>query len=110
MDERQERVLARAVAGLRAVDGVVALVLGGSHARGAARPDSDLDLGIYYRAAASLDLAAVRAVAWELSDAPDPVVTGLHEWGGWVNGGAWLTVEGQRLDFLYRDLDQVELV
>ena len=61
MNERQERVLARAAAGLRAVDGVVALVLGGSHARGTARPDSDLDLGLYYRQAAPPDLVAVRA-------------------------------------------------
>ena len=28
------------------------------------------------------------------------------EWGGGVmNGGAWLTMEGQRVDVIYRDLD-----
>jgi hypothetical protein len=30
------------------------------------------------------------------------------EWGQLVNGGAWLTVEGQRVDLLYRDLDFVQ--
>ena len=31
------------------IDGVVAVVLGGSRARGTASPDSDIDLGIYYQ-------------------------------------------------------------
>jgi hypothetical protein len=30
------------------------------------------------------------------------------EWGRIVNGGAWLTIDGERVDLLYRDLDQVE--
>lgn len=29
-------------------------------------------------------------------------------WGPVVNGGAWLTIEGQRVDLCYRDLDEVE--
>ena len=34
---------------LVAVGGVVGVVLGGSRARGTHRPDSDYDLGLYYR-------------------------------------------------------------
>lgn len=30
------------------------------------------------------------------------------DWGRIVNGGAWLEVEGERVDLLYRDLDVVE--
>jgi hypothetical protein len=32
----------------------------------------------------------------------------LGGWGEWVNGGAWLTIDGQRLDFLYRAFDKIE--
>lgn len=33
---------------LAAINGITAVVLGGSLARGMAHPDSDIDLGIYY--------------------------------------------------------------
>jgi hypothetical protein len=41
---------------IQRVSGVTAVVLGGSRARGTARPDSDIDLGIYYHAQQPLDL------------------------------------------------------
>ena len=93
------------VAELSKVDGMVAVVLGGSWASGRQRPDSDVDLGLYYRAARPLDIEGVRKIARRYNDTPDPVVTDLGIWGQWVNGGAWLTIKGQRGDFLYRDLD-----
>jgi hypothetical protein len=93
------------VADLSAVDGIVAIVLGGSWASGRQRSDSDVDLGLCYRASRPLDIEAVRAIARRLNDTPDPVVTEIGGWGRWVNGGAWLTVNGQRVDFIYRDLD-----
>src|SRR5215813_10478485 len=31
-------------------------------------------------------------------------------WGPWVNGGAWLTIGGQRVDLIYRSLEHVERV
>jgi hypothetical protein len=95
---------------LAAIEGVVAVVLGGSYARGNQRPDSDVDLGLYYREESRFSVAAVRALAGELNDAPSPVVTDFGRWGAWVNGGAWLSVRGQRLDFIYRSLDAVERV
>lgn len=30
------------------------------------------------------------------------------EWGRIVNGGAWLTIDGTKVDLIYRDLDDVE--
>jgi hypothetical protein len=95
------------VAALRGVPGLVAICLGGSWAAGRARPDSDVDLGLYYRADEPLDISAVHAVAEEYNDTPGPVVTPLGGWGQWVNGGSWLTINGCRTDFLYRDLDLV---
>jgi hypothetical protein len=36
-----------------------------------------------------------------------PVVTGTYEWGPWVNGGAWIQTSAGKVDFLYKNLDQV---
>jgi predicted nucleotidyltransferase len=76
------------------------VALGGSRAAGRARFDSDWDFGLYYRG--SLDTDAVRRLGY-----PGTVVE-PGDWGRLVNGGAWLTVEGVRVDLLYRNLDEVE--
>jgi hypothetical protein len=104
----QRSLIEEILADLAGIDGVAAVVLGGTHARGRARPDSDIDLGILYRADRRFDVAAIRKLAGEWSDTPDPVVSGFGEWGRWVDGGAWLTVRGQRIDFLYRDIGLIE--
>jgi predicted nucleotidyltransferase len=110
LTEAQQSLLERVANGLAEVPGVVAVVLGGSHARGRARPDSDLDLGLLYRGAQPPDVAALRMLAARLNDTPDPVVSAPGEWGRFVDGGAWLTIDGQRVDFLYRDVGLVEAV
>ena len=89
--------------GLAEVPGVVGVLLGGSRARGEHRPESDWDLGVYYRG--DLDLTALRALA-----GPDVDVAGPGGWGPWVNGGAWLRVDGTAVDWILRDLDRVEQV
>ncbi|MFJ4124669.1 nucleotidyltransferase domain-containing protein [[Kitasatospora] papulosa] len=86
---------------------VEAVVLGGSRARGTHRPDSDWDLGVYYRG--TPDLTALTALASEAQGAPAEVA-GPGGWGPWVNGGAWLTVDGVAVDWILRDLDRVESV
>ncbi|WP_246157609.1 nucleotidyltransferase domain-containing protein [Catellatospora sichuanensis] len=91
---------------LLAVSGVVAVVLGGSRARGEHRPDSDTDLGLYYRG--PLDVDALRALAVQVATAHDVYRPG--DWGPWVDGGAWLTVDGRAVDWIYRDLDRVRSV
>ncbi|MEV7106045.1 nucleotidyltransferase domain-containing protein [Streptomyces atroolivaceus] len=92
---------------LARLSGIEAVVLGGSRARGTHRPDSDWDLGVYYRGAP--DLAALTAVASEIQGTPADVA-GPGGWGPWVNGGAWLTVDGVAVDWILRDLDRVETV
>ncbi|GGX54496.1 nucleotidyltransferase domain-containing protein [Streptomyces minutiscleroticus] len=111
---------------LAALPGVRAVALGGSRAQGTHRPDSDWDLSVYYRGGGGgagdgggtggtgvtrasggpggvFDPADLRAVGWPGE------VSGIGDWGGGVfNGGAWLTVEGRRVDVHYRDLDVVE--
>ena len=91
------------------VEGVVAVVLGGSRSRGTATADSDIDLGIYYDPDHRPPLDALRALAQELDDRhADDLVTAYGEWGPWINGGGWLTIDGQHVDWLYRDLARVE--
>ena len=107
MPSEKQAVLMQAVAGLRRVEGVVAVVLGGSYARGTQHPQSDIDIGIYYRESAPFSVDAIREVAKSLSADGVPVVTEFYEWGPWVNGGAWIDTPAGKLDFLYRNLDQV---
>lgn len=92
---------------LARVPGLAALVLGGSWARGTARPDSDLDLGLYYRDAAPLDLDALRKLAASFHDDGPLVLTAIGDWGEWVNGGAWLATAAGKVDLLYRSADRV---
>jgi hypothetical protein len=81
--------------------GVTAVSLGGSRGQGTNRPDSDWDFAIYYRA--HFDPQSLRDIGW-----PGEV----FEVGGWsegvFNGGAWLEVDGRRVDVHYRDLDTID--
>jgi predicted nucleotidyltransferase len=104
-----ETVMARVAERLRAVPGIVAVVLGGSRASGTHAPDSDVDIGLYYRD--PLDLDALRAAARAVDDERRPdAVTAPGGWGAWVNGGGWLRVEGIAVDLIERDLARVERV
>jgi Nucleotidyltransferase domain len=84
---------------LAEVPGVVAVALGGSRAQGTERPDSDWDFGLYYRE--TIDPEAIRGLGY-----PGDVVA-PGEWAYPMNGGAWLTVQRQKVDLLYRDIDDV---
>jgi predicted nucleotidyltransferase len=80
---------------------VEAVTLGGSRAEGTHRPDSDWDFSVYYRG--HFDPQMLRDIGWPGE------VTEVGGWGGGVfNGGAWLEVDGRRVDIHYRDLDVVE--
>ena len=84
---------------LAAIPGVVAVTLGGSRATNTAVAGSDWDFGLYYRD--RIDPADIVALGW-----PGKVFA-PGEWGRIVNGGAWLTVGGTKVDLIYRDLDEV---
>jgi len=86
---------------LAALPGVLSVSLGGSRASGSHEPTSDWDFALYYRD--RFDPDSLRALGWE------GTVSEIGGWGGGVfNGGAWLEIEGRRVDIHYRDLTVVE--
>ncbi|WP_328462282.1 nucleotidyltransferase domain-containing protein [Actinoplanes sp. NBC_00393] len=89
---------------LAAVPGVVGVVLGGSRARRTHTPESDTDLGLYYRHPLDTGRLGELAVAVGGTGAK---VTVPGDWGPWVDGGGWLRVDGDPVDWIYRDLDRV---
>ncbi len=82
---------------LAGMPGAVAVVLGGSRGESANDAHSDWDIGVYYRG--RLDTAALA----ELGEVHAP-----GRWGRIMNGGAWLTYAGEKVDVILRDLDVVE--
>jgi predicted nucleotidyltransferase len=101
-------VLTDLIQRLAEVKGIQAIVLGGSYARGLERPDSDMDMGIYYYEDQPFKIEDIRSVASALSEVDSPVVTGFYEWGAWVNGGAWVHTSVGKIDFLYRNINHVQ--
>lgn len=91
------------------IQGVQAICLGGSYARGTATANSDIDIGIYYSESYPPDIDDIRNLAKKF-DPYVTTVTDFYEWGPWVNGGAWLNTHNGKIDWLYRNLDQVKRV
>ncbi|HTR83173.1 MAG TPA: nucleotidyltransferase domain-containing protein [Reyranella sp.] len=108
--QNDDALLARLVRAFGGVPGIRAIVLGGSRARGEASVHSDYDIGLYYEADHPIDVGRLAKAAMTLPGVASSSVTAIGEWGPWINGGAWLTVEGTRVDLLYRDLGKVRSV
>lgn len=106
--QEQYPFLAEVVERLARLPGVRTVALGGSRATEDHGPDSDWDLAIYYRGDFSpeyLRRLVQQAQGWEGD------VAEIGGWGGGIfNGGAWLTVEGRRVDVHYRNLAEYDLV
>jgi len=103
------RLAERIAERLRDVQGIVAVSLGGSLARGAGKPGSDIDLGLYYDPDARPAIETLQALAGSFDDAHrEGILTDYGGWGPWIDGGGWLTVGGQRVDLLYRDLARMK--
>jgi hypothetical protein len=85
---------------LALIPGVVAVSIGGSRALGQARPESDWDFGLYYQD--NLEWERIKDLGF------NGTVVAPGAWGRLMNGGAWLMVEGQRVDILFRDVRVVE--
>jgi predicted nucleotidyltransferase len=106
LDDGALQALAERLVGM---PGELGVMLGGSRARGDHDADSDVDLGLYYRP--PLDTTALRelarSVATARSDPAEPELTEPGEWGPWVDGGGWPTIDGLPVDWIYRDIDRV---
>jgi predicted nucleotidyltransferase len=111
MNQRSPQFIHRIVDGLQLIEGIAAIALGGSRARGNHTQTSDVDLGLYYRPEHPPDLMALNHLAASLDDSHRAsLITSIGEWGKWVNGGGWLKVDGVPVDFLFRDVDQAARV
>lgn len=108
ISENKRSLLSNLINELTTIPGMQAIVLGGSYASGRETASSDIDLGLYYREASPFSLTAIKKIAEEISHNSMPTVTGFYDWGPWVNGGAWIETREGKVDFLYRNLDQVE--
>jgi len=106
--EPKRLFLAELAGQLSHISGLAAVVLGGSCANGQAHSDSDMDIGLYYYENSPFAIADIRAIAKYFSVRDTPTVTGFYEWGAWVNGGVWIDTRHGKVDFLYRNLDQVQ--
>ena len=105
------RICERVAGRLGSIDGLEAVALGGSWSRGTARADSDIDLGLAYDGSHPFSIAELAEAARELDDRHrDDLVTPLGAWGPGVNGGGWMLIDGEPVDFLYRDVNRVREV
>ena len=111
MNQESPQFINHIVSSLRSIEGITAISLGGSRARGNHTNKSDVDLGIYYNKENQPDLIALNRLAYELDDKHRVnLITAIGGWGKWINGGGWLQVQDVGVDFLYRDLAKVNRV
>jgi predicted nucleotidyltransferase len=106
-----DSLLDRLTVELARLPGVTAIVLGGSRARKTHRDASDYDLGLYFSRLRPLDTDRLAEVVKPLVDNPGAAtVTPVGEWGPWIVGGGWLSVQGRKVDLLYRNVEDVAQV
>jgi len=107
LSDDKQKLLKDITTELEQVEGVKAIVLGGSYATGTATESSDLDIGIYYYENNPFDIEKVNIIANKFAVNDQPTVTGFYEWGAWVNGGAWINTAIGEVDFIYKNIDQI---
>ena len=109
LPKHKQNLLDNVINELKQIAGIKAIVLGGSYATGTATDSSDLDIGIYYSDQSPFDLEKIKVVAEKFAGKEKPIVTGFYEWGSWVNGGAWIKTTNGKVDFLFKNIEQIAL-
>ncbi len=82
---------------------IKAVVIGGSYATGTQRPDSDLDLGLFYDEYNPIGKEDIEKAITKLGGKDKTIISDIGEWGKWMNGGVWMIIDNQRIDFIYRN-------
>lgn len=108
LPEQKRSLLEQLVDQLSRTAGVSAIVLGGSYASGTQHEASDIDIGLYYYPAHPFSIADIRRIAEDASADGTATVTGFYGWGAWVNGGAWIHTPQGKVDFIYRNVEQLQ--
>ncbi len=103
----KDELLNQIVNDLKQADNIAAVVLGGSYATGEATEASDLDIGIYYSEKNPFIIDQIKLIA-EKHAVRTPVITDFYGWGQWVNGGAWIETSCGNVDFLYKNIEQIQ--
>jgi predicted nucleotidyltransferase len=101
-------ILENIINDLKSIKNIQAIVLGGSYSTGSANKESDLDIGIYYFSKKPFSIENIKEIAEKYDKDNDPTVTDFYEWGCWVNGGAWIHHNNCKIDFLYRNIEQIK--
>lgn len=111
LPKNKQPLISEMAKALASVEGVKAIAIGGSYARGTATQRSDIDLGLYYSEGFPPKLRDLQNLAEQFNCSYDePLVTNFYEWGPWVNGGVWINTSIGKVDWLFRNLDQVNRV
>jgi hypothetical protein len=108
LSQQKRSLIETFVEQLSRINGISAIVLGGSYARGTQHEKSDIDIGLYYFPDHPFSINEIRGIAEGIAIDGSATVTRFYEWGAWVNGGAWINTSQGKVDFLYRNLDQVQ--
>ncbi len=103
-----DKLVNKIVNELKKIPQIKAIVLGGSYATGTQRPDSDLDLGLFYNEYDPIKKADIEIAITNLGANNHDIIAEIGEWGKWMNGGVWLIIEGKRVDFIYRNIQFVD--
>ncbi len=104
-----DKIIENVVNQLRDIEEIDAIVLGGSRARKTHDHNSDIDLGIYYQE--GFDPGSLNYLARSLDDENrGDLISGLGDWGQWLDGGGWLLIEGYQVDLIFRNTKKLEEV